>query len=320
MKNLYTKNEFLNNRENELINEGIFQFIGNMFNKAKTYINKVKGGNEVDKIYNKYLQIIQNEFSKKAQVNLNILAANKVKKEEKKEQKQQPNQQNQQPNQQNQQQNQQPNQQQVSAKTESILNEEVAAQPDTKLNIKTLKAKQQTITKILNFYQDKALKEMDAVLKRLGGAEKNKDLAIYIDSKKDEFKLAFLSAEIEAYNQGGDKVAANKLAIERTNLTKQINNKLKNLGKKDAPLPEQTAPEQKQAQAPAPEQKQAPEQTGQQIPRYDKLTDEQKTKYQELKKAWIEKQKQEGKNTKPGQGTRDSWYKQVGEKQGEVRQ
>ena len=39
MKNLYTKNEFLNNRENELIKEGVFQFISNMFNKAKAYIN-----------------------------------------------------------------------------------------------------------------------------------------------------------------------------------------------------------------------------------------------------------------------------------------
>ena len=72
---------------------------------------------------------------------------------------------------------------------------------------------------------------------------------------------------------------------------------------------------------PKEEKKPAENTTAEQIPaegakkgRYESLTPEQKTKYQELKTKWVEEQKKAGKNTEPGQGTRDTWYKQLNQK------
>jgi hypothetical protein len=78
---------------------------------------------------------------------------------------------------------------------------------------------------ILNLYQNKALKEMETIITRLGGREKNPKLSIIIDNKKDEFRLAFLNAEIKALEQGGDRTTANKLATERNKLAKQLDAK-----------------------------------------------------------------------------------------------
>ena len=72
MKNLYSREEFKNLHESEMTNEGLFQFLGKMFNKAKTYIKKIKGAQEIEDIYNKYIKIIDDEFKKKAQVDLGL--------------------------------------------------------------------------------------------------------------------------------------------------------------------------------------------------------------------------------------------------------
>ena len=65
MKNLYTKNEFLTIVDDyDMINEGFFDFIGKMFNKARNYINKVKGGKEIDLIYKKYVALIERDIKK----------------------------------------------------------------------------------------------------------------------------------------------------------------------------------------------------------------------------------------------------------------
>jgi hypothetical protein len=246
MKNLYTKNEFLkiyNKQDEDMLNEGFFQFIGKMFNKAKSYINKIKGGNEVEAIYQKYIKIIEQEFKKKAQVDLHLGAEEQIKNQSPEQPKQQSNQPKQQPEQQSKQPEQQPKQQSKQQYKQSVpensnvefndkINEAEQAvvqptenkenQANVKMTGETLNKKRETLQNILKSYQAKALKEMQAILTKMGGPEKNPKLAIIIDNKKDQFNLDFLNAEIKSLEQGGDKITANKIATERNKLAKDL--------------------------------------------------------------------------------------------------
>lgn len=247
MKNLYSREEFKNLHESEMTNEGLFQFLGKMFNKAKTYIKKIKGAQEIEDIYNKYIKIIDDEFKKKAQVDLGLtseeqLNAQKAKETGKPVEQQESGEQ----------------QKPVDVKQESvrvrvknklyeageldaIKNSENEGTGDkaensendknVKMTADALKKKQSALQNILNLYQQKALREMENVLKKMGGREKNPKLAIVIDNKKDEFRLAFLNAEITAFENGGDKSAAQKLANERNKLAKSLDAKWQNLDK-----------------------------------------------------------------------------------------
>jgi len=216
MKNLYTRNEFKNLENLDKLNEGLFQFMGNIFKKINAVINKVKGAKEVDVIFKEYQTIIDNEFKKKFNIDLGITAEeqlqdmkdsgkNPVKEAVDTEQKQTT----------------QPDQ------TDNTEEQE----KNTKLSLKTLKEKQKLIQNLINQYRDKALLKMDRVLQKMGGKEKNPKLALYIETKKDEFRLMFLNAEISALEKGGDKTTASKLAIERNKLAKEINARLDNIVK-----------------------------------------------------------------------------------------
>lgn len=249
MKNLYSKNEFLTRiTDDEMINEGLFNFLGKMYNKAKGYINKIKGGKEIQKIYDEYLLLIQTEFKKRAQVNLQLTAEKQLSPNKSVESETKP-----------------AEEKKPEVKTKKgvgdptltdnysydnldNLNEaapgEVVDEVDTdqeaikkeqdkklakdeknvnvKLTAKGLAAKKKVLDEILKLYQTKALRQMNNVLLRMGGKEKNPKLAIIIDNKKDEFLLAFYNAQIKALEQGGDKVAANKLSAERNKLAKNL--------------------------------------------------------------------------------------------------
>ena len=222
MKNLYSRNEFLDFKNDELLNEGL---LGEIFNKIKGYINKIKGGKEVEAIYQKYIKIINSEFKKKAQVDLQLGAEQQLKPAA-------------------------PATPAAPVNASATYNgkklfeadaAEAAAvagaqtqeepqsegdvankQTNTKLSSDTLKKKQIALQKILDLYKNKALKEMGLVLTKMGGAEKNPKLAVIIDNKKDQFKLDFLNAEIAFLNKSGDKNAANKLASERNKLDKSL--------------------------------------------------------------------------------------------------
>lgn len=262
MKNLYTKNEFLN--RDEILNEGFFQFLGKMFNKVKTQINKVKGGNQVEEIYQKYLKIINSEFEKQAGVVLHLGAEEQLNTQQGQQQQQQGQGGQQKPEHPDQRQQQQQTTQKQPEKQNAgysfydvdMLNEAVGdstdaapikqqqqeqgvgeqkpptgeqkpekekpADANTKMSVATLKQKQQALQKILDLYQGKALKEMDLVLQKMGGAEKNPKLKIIIDNKKDQFKLDYLNAEIKFLEKSGDKGTANKIAVERNKLAKSL--------------------------------------------------------------------------------------------------
>jgi len=70
MKNLYTKNEFLSiNNDDEMINEG---FISKMFKGlwkgVMQLAKRIKGSNEIKKIYDKYKKLLDETFSKLSSV------------------------------------------------------------------------------------------------------------------------------------------------------------------------------------------------------------------------------------------------------------
>jgi hypothetical protein len=264
MKNLYSKNDFLNLRNEEqklneqLINEGLFNFLGNMFNKAKTYIKKINGAQKIEDIYNKYIKLIEDEFKRKAQVDLSLTSEKQLNNLKAKD----------------------GGNQTTTTETTTVapkktteattvapsavktsesvkvhiknrLNEDTAEanvvkateqpKPDNtakqegknniKMTVDALKKKQTVLQNILTSLQNKAMNEMERVITSMGGREKNPKLAIVADNKKEEFKLAFLNAEISLYEKGGDKVSATKLAAERNKLAKDLNNKWNNLDK-----------------------------------------------------------------------------------------
>ena len=124
MKNLYSKNEFIKlleqnkSNDNEL-NEGLFQFLNNMYNKISTYAKKIKGGQKIEDIFNKYIKIIDDEFKKKVNVDLGLSAEEQLNGEKTIETGKATIQNNQQNNQQNTQQNTQQNNQETK-KNESV--------------------------------------------------------------------------------------------------------------------------------------------------------------------------------------------------------
>jgi hypothetical protein len=213
-------NEFIDS--NEQLNEGIFDFLKKMWNKAAAHIRKIKGGKEVDAIFTKYLGIINAEIQKKANVTLQLGGEEKITKES------------------------------IILRYDQFLNEEAetdmesdveiseedkkkvqqSGEKDKQMDAKTLKEKEKIIEQIINLYKDKALKEMEQVLKKQGGAEKNPKLKIIIDNKMHEFNLKFLEAKVKFLEKSGDKSAMNKVAVERDKKAKELENMWKQLDEK----------------------------------------------------------------------------------------
>jgi len=76
MKNLYSKNEFLIERnkitQESFLNEGLFDFIGKVFNKAKGIINKVRGGKKIEAIYQKYIKLMNDKILKETGIDMKL--------------------------------------------------------------------------------------------------------------------------------------------------------------------------------------------------------------------------------------------------------
>ena len=213
MKHIRTFESYRTLRNKEIeqlepVNEEIFgaigKFFSNLFKNIKQKIFKVKGGKEVEEIYNKYLQKIQEEIKKAAGVELNLSAAADSKAREEQKAKAEKEKAAAAP----------------AAKTESYSERfkrsqrifEADEEVDTKMDAEKLKAKANVIKEILNKLKTMALKEMDAVLKKFGGASENPKLEIIITAKKDEFELAFLNAQVEFLEKAGDKTQVAEMA------------------------------------------------------------------------------------------------------------
>jgi hypothetical protein len=215
MKNLYNKSEFLANRsQNEILNENIFSFLGNAFNKLKTLINKIKGGKEVSAIYTKYIDKIQTELKNKLQIDLQL-------------QTQTPKNENLKLNE---------AEAAAAAINEITATNAAAPKPDANAaapkpdnnQIEKLKKSQALIQKIIESNKNLAIKEMDAVLVKMGGKEKNIQLATIIDIKKEQFNIDVLTAELKIY---GDDPKAKEITAQLKDANKKIQQLNKNLEK-----------------------------------------------------------------------------------------
>lgn len=212
--------------KDDQINEGIFGFLKKMWNRAAAHIRKIKGGKEVEEIFNKYLDIINAEIQKKANVTLQLGGEEKATSKPV------------------------TTKESIILKYDQFLNEEAemesnvevseddkkkvvqSGEKDKQMDAKTLKEKEKIIEQIINLYKDKALKEMEQVLTKQGGAEKNPKLKIIIDNKIHEFNLKFLEAKVNFLEKAGDKTMINKVAAERDKKAKELENMWKQLDEK----------------------------------------------------------------------------------------
>lgn len=182
------KYESFKNQNSEPVNE---EFLGkliggikNLIKKGQERINKAKGGKEVEVIYQKYLNMITTELAKTAQVDLNVTAAAKG---------------------------------DLPAAVGATTND-----ANAKLAVDTLKKKKAVMDQIVQKLKANALKEMDAILTKFGGAAENPQLKIIIDAKKDQFEMDYLNAQIAYLDKAGDKTMVATISKERDALSKKI--------------------------------------------------------------------------------------------------
>jgi hypothetical protein len=222
MKYIKTFESHRTYKKSEPVNEELFgaigKLFGNMFKKAKERINKTKGGQEVEAIYQKYLDLISKEFAKTAKVELNLAAAAResegVAAVPKKE----------------------------SLDTEDLdmINEAeeddapAATEVDAKTAVNQLKSKKTVLDQIIKKLKEMALKEMDTVLKKYGGAAANPQLEIIITAKKDQFDLDFMNAQISWLEKAGDKTESIAISKQRDVIAKKIEADYKDFDSKKA--------------------------------------------------------------------------------------
>jgi hypothetical protein len=187
------KYESFKDENSEPVNE---EFLGkliggikNMFKKSQERTNKAKGGKEVEVIYQKYLTSITTELAKTAQIDLNVAAAAKG---------------------------------DLPATATATTND-----ANAKLAVDTLKKKKAVMDQIVQRIKATALKEMDAVLTKFGGAAANPQLKIIIDTKKDQFEMDYLNAQIAYLDKAGDKTMIAAISKDRDALSKKIEDEFK---------------------------------------------------------------------------------------------
>jgi hypothetical protein len=187
------KYESFKKQNSEPVNE---EFLGKLiggikglFKKAQERTNKAEGGKEVEVIYQKYLTMITSELAKTAQIDLNVMAASKG---------------------------------DLPAADGATTND-----ANAKLAVDTLKKKKAVMDQIVQKIKAMALKEMDAVLVKFKGAAANPQLKIIIDTKKDQFEMDYLNAQIAYLDKAGDKTMVAAISKERDALSKSIEDDFK---------------------------------------------------------------------------------------------
>lgn len=177
--------------------------IKNLFKKGMERINKTKGGKEIEAIYQKYLKMIHDQLQKSTQIDLNLAAASKgegpaeaakIKKEG------------------------------YSFDGQNIFEADDA---NAKLAVEALKKKKAIMDQIVAKLKDQAMKEMDAVLKKFGGASENPQLSALLQAKKDEFDIAYLNAQLSYLDAAGDKTMVAEISKKRDAIVKNMDAKLK---------------------------------------------------------------------------------------------
>jgi hypothetical protein len=230
MKHIRTFESFRNkkNIQEEPVNEEIFGFIGNLFGKLfksiKRVVNKVKGGNEVEEIYDEYLQKITDALKKQVNVELNLAAAgnpDEAKPAEKPAEKpaspapktNEANEAVAKPGVQNP--ATKPEEGEETKEGEEAGQAQKEPGSDTKLDSKILLQKKELIDQIVMKLKDEAIEKMNGVLSNAGGSEENPGLASLIKNKKSEFELAFLNAKVQFLTDAGDTKMIAQVKKER---------------------------------------------------------------------------------------------------------
>jgi hypothetical protein len=188
------------------INEGIFGLMGklfkNIFNKTKEAINKTKGGKELEEIYQKYIKILSDKIKEKTNIELNIAAASNIKQEK------------------------------VSYYKYKMINEDEEKDIKTEKESITpdkLKQSNALIDKIIDETTKMAIDEMNNIITKLGGKEKNPKLQLLVNAKISQLKLDVLNAKYAAISQSGDQKLIAEIETERKKITQEIENNLKKI-------------------------------------------------------------------------------------------
>jgi predicted XRE-type DNA-binding protein len=225
------KYESFKKQNSEPVNE---EFLGkliggikNLFKKGQERLNKTKGGKEIEVIYQKYLKLIHDQLSKTADVDLNIAAAAKgdlpgapgtppapgapgtapgatasapgapTKESIRYE------------------------------KSGKIFEADANAAANAKLAVDTLKKKKSIMDQIVQKLKAQALKEMDAVLAKFGGASGNPQLSIIVKTKQDQFEMDYLNSQIAYLDAAGDKTMVGEISKRRDMISKKIEASMK---------------------------------------------------------------------------------------------
>ena len=230
------KYESFKNQNSEPVNE---EFLGkllggikNLFKKGQERLNKTKGGKEIEVVYQKYLKLIHDQLSKSANIDLNVAAASKGEEEvatgpaaaakvtpgapgapaaapgaPAKE----------------------ATVERISyKKSEKVFEAEDAnAVANAKLAVDTLKKKRTIMDQIVKKLKDQALKEMEAILTKFGGASANPQLNIIMKTKQDQFEMDYLNAQIAYLDAAGDKTMIAEITKKRDLVAKKIEGEMK---------------------------------------------------------------------------------------------
>ncbi len=229
MKYIRTYESFKNkklDKQEEPVNEEIFGFIGNLFSKLfssiKRVVNKVKGGNEVEEIYDEYLQKITDALKKQVNVELNLAAAGNPD-EAKPTPAAKPEENKKLPTNEattaeklgGQKPGEQPKEEEAEGDENENVTDTKQSGDDKNLDPKILVQKKELIDQIVMKLKDEAIEKMNGVLSNAGGAEENPGLASLIKNKKSEFELAFLNAKVQFLTDAGDTTMIAQIKKER---------------------------------------------------------------------------------------------------------
>jgi predicted XRE-type DNA-binding protein len=218
------KYESFKKQNSEPVNE---EFLGkliggikNLFKKAQERINKTKGGKEIEVIYQKYLKLIQDQLSKTADVDLNIAAAAKGDLPGAPGTPPAPGATASAPG--------APTKESIRyEKSGKIFEADANAAANAKLAVDTLKKKKSIMDQIVQKLKAQALKEMDAVLAKFGGASGNPQLSIIVKTKQDQFEMDYLNSQIAYLDAAGDKTMVGEISKRRDMISKKIEASMK---------------------------------------------------------------------------------------------
>jgi hypothetical protein len=182
MKYIKTFESYRQKRSEKVNEEFLGKLFGNLFNKLKQTINKVKGGKQIEEIYNKWLKQINDSITKLGITELSIF-------------------------------NQAPDK-----APENVQPDETKAKVLSEL----FKKNQSNIDKIIEEIKKNAEQEMLVVLKNMGGGAKNPQLEIIIQSKISQFKLDVLNAQVDALQKVGETALSSQLKKTSEDETKKL--------------------------------------------------------------------------------------------------